>query len=248
MRLARLYAPGLPQLVQASFVPHLVQAWQHSLEKAPFGLLVDWLRQFALAEGVRLHGWSITPQALMLLVTPTDKPSISRLMQNIGRHLAAHLKCGSVFVGRYRNTVVEPGQWVLPALVWLETAPVVAGYAPIALTWRWSSAAQHGGESDAYRTLVQDHHDYWSCGNTPFDRQAKYRALLSAGLDAAQKQQIESAIKGQWALGSATFAQSLVDVASRRATPKQRGRPSKATKAAINPPSNKVQGQVKEQI
>jgi len=229
MRLARLYAPGLPQLVQASFAPQLAHAWQQSLEKAPFGLLVDWLRQFALTEGVRLHGWSITPKALLLLVTPTDRPSISRLMQNIGRHLAAHLKCGSVFVGRYRNTVVEPGQWVLPALVWLESAPVVDGYAPIALTWRWSSAAQHCGETDANRAFIQDHHDYWSCGNTPFDRQATYRAMLSAGLDSVQKQQIESAVKGQWALGSAAFAQSLENVASRRATPKQRGRPSKAS-------------------
>jgi putative transposase len=234
MRLARLYAPGLPQLVQASFVPQLAQAWQQSLEKAPFGLLADWLRQFALAEGVRLHGWSITPQALLLLVTPKDKPSISRLMQNIGRHLSAHLKCGGVFVGRYRNTVLEPGQWVLPALVWLETAPVVAGCAPIALTWRWSSAAQHCGESDAHRALVQDHHDYWSCGNTPFDRQAKYRALLSEGLDSVQKQQIESAIKGQWALGSAAFAKSLENVASRRATPRLRGRPSKAAVEPIH--------------
>ncbi len=232
MRLARLYAPGLPQLVQASFVPHLAQAWQQSLEKAPFGLLVDWLRQFALAEGVRLHGWSITPQALSLLVTPTDKPSISRLMQNIGRHLSAHLKGGGVFVGRYHNTVLEPGQWVLPALVWLETAPVVAGYAPAALTWRWSSAAQHCGEPDAYRTLVQDHRDYWSCGNTPFERQAKYRAMLSASLDPVKQKKIESAIKGQWALGSAAFAKSLENVASRRATPRQRGRPSKV---ATNP-------------
>jgi putative transposase len=238
MRLARLYAPGLPQLVQARFVPHLAQSWQQSLEKAPFGLLVDWLRQFALAEGVRLHGWSITPEALLLLVTPADRPSISRLMQNIGRHLSAHLKCGGVFVGRYRNTVLEPGQWVLPALVWLETAPVIAGCAPIALTWRWSSAAQHCGESDAYRTLVQDHHDYWSCGNTPFDRQAKYRVMLSEGLDPVQTQQIESAIKGQWALGSAAFAKSLENVASRRSTPRPRGRPSKAAMQ-----SNKSKGE-----
>jgi putative transposase len=228
MRLARLYAPGLPQLVQASFVPHLAQAWQQSLDKAPFGMLVDWLRQFAQAEGVRLHGWSITPQALLLLGTPADRPSISRLMQSIGRHLSAHLKCGGVFVGRYRNTVLEPGQWVLPALVWLETSPVYGGFAPIALSWRWSSAAQHCGQTDAHRAFVQDHHDYWSCGNTPFDRQAKYRMMLSAGLDPLQKQEIESAIKGQWALGLATFAQSLENVASRRATPKQRGRPSKA--------------------
>ena len=228
MRLARLYAPGLPQLVQASFVPHLAQAWQESLEKAPFGLLVDWVRQFAQAEGVRVHGWSLTPQALSLLVTPTDRPSISRLMQNIGRHLSAHLKCGGVFVGRYRNTVLEPGQWVLPTLVWLETTPVTTGYAPSALAWRWSSAPQHCGEPDAQRAFVQDHQDYWRCGNTPFDRQAKYRAMLLAGLDLAQRQQIELAIKGQWALGSAVFAKSLETVASRRATPKQRGRPSKA--------------------
>jgi putative transposase len=227
MRLARLYAPGLPQLVQASFAPKLIQAWHRAPERAPFGLIADWLRQFALAEGVRLHGWSISPQALILLATPAHRQSISRLIQSVGRHLSAHLKNGGVFDGRYRNAVLEPGQWVLPALVWLETAPVSTGCAPTPLAWRWSSAAQHCGEPEASRAWVQDHHDYWSCGNTPFDRQARYRALLLQGLDLAQRQQIESSLKGQWVLGSTVFARGLENVASRRPTPGQRGRPRK---------------------
>lgn len=225
MRLARLYAPGLPQLVQVSFAPNVAQAWGQAPDRAPFGLIADWIRQFALAEDARLHGWSISPQALILLATPAHRQSTSRLIQSVGRHLSAHQKSGGVFDGRYRNAVLEPGRWVLPALVWLETAPVTAGCAPTALSWRWSSAAQHCGEPEASRAWVHDHHDYWHCGNTPFDRQARYRALLLRGLERAERQQIESSLKGQWALGSAGFVRGLESVATRRPTPGQRGRP-----------------------
>lgn len=227
MRLARLYAPGLPQLVQARFAPHLAQTWGENPEQSPFELVADWLRQGAQAEGVRVHGWSISTQALLLLATPAHRQSISRLVQSVGRHLSAHTKGGGVFGGRYRNCVLEPGHWVLPALVWLEEAPVLAGCAPMALAWRWSSAAQHCGEPEAYRAWVQDHHDYWRCGNTPFDRQARYRDLLMQGLDSTERHQIESSLKGQWALGSVAFVRGLENVASRRPTPGQRGRPRK---------------------
>jgi putative transposase len=237
MRLARLYAPGLPQLVQASFTPHLAEHWRQAPDQLPFERVIDWLRQCALAEGVRLHGWSLCPQALLLLVTPAHRQSISRLIQSLGRHLSAHIKSGSVFSGRYRNCILEPGHWVLPALVWLESAPARAGFAPNAVAWRWSSAGQHCGEAEASRAWVQDHHDYWSCGNTPFDRQAGYRKLLMQGLSPTQERAVELALKGQWALGSDTFVRGLENVASRRAVPGQRGRPRKSIPASLDEPS-----------
>lgn len=227
MRLARLYAPGLPQLVQARFAPHLQSSWTQAPEKAPFDQITKWLRQYTLAEEVRLHGWSLSPQALLMLVTPADRQSISRVVQSVGRQLSAQLKSGGVFVGRYRNCVLEPGQWVLPALMWVEAAPARAGFSPDALAWRWSSAAEHCGQIEIGGAWVQDHLDYWRCGNTPFDRQATYRSRLLQGLSADKQDELEAALQGQWALGASAFVQSLDRVASRRAQPGQRGRPRK---------------------
>ena len=227
MRLARLYAPDTPQLVQAGFTSRLAERWSQAPEEAPFDQITDWLRQYTLALGISLHGWSLTPQALLLVLTPPDPSATSRLIQSLGRQLSALLKSGGVFAGRYRNSVIEPGQWVLPALIWVEGAPARAGFAPNAVAWRWSSAAQHCGQLGANRAWVEDHYDYWHCGNTPFDRQATYQKRLLQGLPVEKQSTLEAALQGQWALGTVAFVRHLDTVASRRARPGQRGRPRK---------------------
>lgn len=232
MRLARLYAPGLPQLVQARFALDLQNGWTQAPEKAPLDLITEWLRHYSLIKGIKLHGWSLAPQALLLLATPCDRQSIAGVIQSVGRQLSAHLKSGGVFIGRYRNCVIEPGQWVLPALIWVESAPARGGCSPNALAWRWSSAAQHCGQVEIGGTWVQDHYDYWRCGNTPFDRQATYRSGLLKGLSAEKQRTLEAALQGQWALGSDAFVRGLDQIASRRVQPGQRGRPRKLTQAA----------------
>ena len=80
----------------------------------------------------------------------------------------------------------------------------------------------------AHRGLVHDHADYWSCGNTPFDRQANYRAMVLEGLPPASASRIEQALRGQWALGGPTFVAGLNGVSSRRPAAARRGRPRKA--------------------
>lgn len=233
-RLPRLYAPGLPQLVQANFVQSLASPSQ----PAPSDILnqlAGWLGESAQRHKVAVHGWLLANDRILLLATPADEEGLPRLMQTLGRNLAARLRGGRVFAGRYRSALLEPGVWVMPSLVWLETYPVRSGSSVEADTWPWSSAASHtGGSSVAAAQWQSDHADYWSCGNTPFDRQANYRKLLHDGLSRDQTQRIEQAVSGQWALGGPDFIASLTHTASRRVAPGQRGRPRKKP-ASLSP-------------
>src|SRR3546814_14352492 len=111
-------------------------------------------------------------------------------------------------LGRYRSALVEPGNWILPALIWLESLPVELGHVDLAQTWPWSSAAGHIGMDVHRNDWLTDHPDYWQGGNTPFARQAAHRALLGHGLGSAQSQRIEQAVFGQWALGGSAFLAS----------------------------------------
>ena len=125
-RLPRLYAPGLPQLVQANFIQPLAAASQ----PAPADILnqlATWLGESAQRHRVSVHGWLLANDRILLLATPADEEGLPRLMQTLGRNLAARLRGGRVFAGRYRSALLEPGAWVLPALVWLETYPVRSG-------------------------------------------------------------------------------------------------------------------------
>lgn len=223
-RLARLYAPGIPQLVQVHFAQPLA-APADPTPVEPLGQLAAWLRECAHEQQVTVHGWALLNDRLALLATPASQRGISRLVQSIGRRFATRLALGRVFEGRYRSALIQPGEWILPVMVWLDTLPVQLGYVDQAEFWPWSSAVHHTGLNLKPHTWATDHPDYWQLGNTPFERQAHFRRQLANGLSTAQREQIESALFGQWALGTETFLQSLDT--SRRATPAPRGRPRK---------------------
>ncbi|GAA4324890.1 hypothetical protein GCM10023144_06770 [Pigmentiphaga soli] len=241
-RLPRLYAPDLPHLAQARFASPLAMPGAAPGADMP-DRIVAWLAEDARTQKVAIHGWVLTPDQLVLLATPAGPAGMSALLQALGRRLAAHLRSGRVYAGRFRSTLVEPAAWVLPALIWLETLPVRQALVAEGEHWRWSSAAQHMGA--APQGLVSDHTDYWACGNTPFDRQAVYRRMVLDGLGLTQARRIEQALQGQWALGGEAFLADLSQSASRRPVAARRGRPRKAPAdnappALENPPDNNV--------
>jgi len=225
-RLPRLYAPDIPQLALASFAQPLA----HPADPAPaaqLDKLAEWLREVVQEQRASVHGWVLLNDRLALLATPAAHDSVARLIQALGRRYASRLQHGRVFAGRYRSALLQPGQWVLPALLWLDYLPVQAGYIDQPQAWPWSSAAHHTGVGADPAAWLTDHPDYWVNGNTPFERQANYRRLLAQGLPPAQQQRLESALFGQWALGDPAFLTNLSANASRRVAPAPRGRPKK---------------------
>ena len=236
-RLPRLYAPRIPQLVQARLAHPLAPA-DAPAPAAALDRIRDWLaeetRRAAAGEAgaVALHAWTILPDRIALLATPGDEAALSRLMQALGRRMGSGLLRTRVYAGRYRNALLEPGRWVLPAMVWLESLPVSTGQVGAPAQWPWSSAAEHAGLGGAgpagLRPALTDHPDYWREGDTPFARQAAWRDRLATGLGESQRPPIEAALAGQWALGEKIFLAHLGRLASRRVSPAPRGRPRKA--------------------
>lgn len=228
-RLSRLYAPDTPQLVQVRFTQPLALP-QEPAPADKLDLLAGWLRNAAQESRVAVHGWVLLNDRVALLATPPDKPSLARLMQAVGRHFATRLQKGRVFSERYRSALLQPGTWVLPALIWLDRLPVQHHYVDSATQWPWSSANQHTGLGAAAAQWATEHPDYWRLGNTPFERQAHYRRLLESGLSATQANQLETALFGQWALGDESFLAGIGRDSTRRLTPAKRGRPPKPRK------------------
>lgn len=249
-RLPRLYAPRIPQLLEARFARALAPADAPTPEAA-LNTIATWLAAEAqtfshathlppgptplitsAATGsslpaVAIHAWAVLPDRITLLATPGDPRSLSRLMQALGRRMGSGLLRTRVYAGRYHNALLEPGRWVLPAMLWVESLAAQTGLVANATQWPWSSAAEHAGQASAFTGCLLDHPDYWQEGDTPFARQATWRKRLTAGLTAAQSSQIEAALHGQWALGEKIFLSHLGRLASRRVSPAPRGRPRK---------------------
>ena len=230
-RLPRLYAPDIPQLALVNFAQALARP-SDPTPAARLDRLALWLREIVLEQRAVVHGWVLLNDRLVLLATPAATDSLARLIQAFGRRYASRLQHGRVFEGRYRSALVQPGQWILPCLIWLDRLPVQLGYVDKAEAWPWSSGGHHTGTTQVSDSLVSDHPDYWSDGNTPFERQARFRQRLAQGLAPADVQQIERALFGQWALGTPDFLAGLNAQASRRLTPATRGRPKKAPDSA----------------
>ena len=233
-RLARLYAPRIPQLVQALFARPLARPDDPSPVKE-LDLLLTWLHEAARDYKVAVHSWALLNDRIVVLATPDDAEGLPKLIQAIGRRFATRLQHGRVFAGRYRSALLEPGKWVVPAMVWLETLPVQLNYVDTAESWPWSSASYHTGAYLGHSGWASDHPDYWQDGNTPFDRQARYRERLHHGLSSGERAQIEKALFGQWALGDEGFLARLKTQASRRIAPAPRGRPRKQQADSARP-------------
>lgn len=230
-RLARLYAPGIPQLVQVDFARPLARLSDPTPVDA-LDQVRDWLRNGIAQHKVAVHAWVILNDRLVLLATPHDPRALSQLIQGLGRRMAGVLGAGPVFAGRYRSALVQAGQWVLPTQIWMEWLPARLNYVDTPSRWPWSSAADHVGAPTAQPSLLTDHPDYWACGNTPFDREATYKKHLLQGLTAATSRQIETTLRGQWTLGDERFISSLGTRANRRVAPVPRGRPRKTNPAS----------------
>lgn len=227
-RLPRLFVPGQAQLVHSTFSSSLLAHAEGTLPST-LDELVSWMREESARKNVQVHGFSVSAAGVALLATPGDAIGLPQVMQALGRNLAALLRTGSVFTGRYRSAIPEPGAWILPALIWIERLAQQAQPLLDPETWRWSSCSTLTGSSLQPLNWIAFHKDYWALGNTPFDRQARYRSMLLEGNSRAQQDEIEQAIRGQWALGSQTFIDSMEPLANRRLQPGQRGRPKKNT-------------------
>ena len=223
-RLPRLFAPGCAQHV----LQRCASGRTLALDEEDFATLVDCLAESTKVEGVALHAYVLMPDHLHLLATPASEQALPRLMQSLGRRYVRHLNqrhrlAGGLWAGRYRASVLDDDPYVLVCSRYVESNPVRNALVEEPAHYRWSSFRHHAGlESQAFLT---DHRCYWALGNTPFERQARYRGLFELAIAPAELEALRAATWHGWALGGATFLRGLAKSANRRPLALARGRP-----------------------
>jgi putative transposase len=223
-RLPRLLVPGQLHLV----MQRSAGGQPVFTTDADFDLYLVALRELAREHDVHLHAYALLSTQVMLLLTPGHALSLSRLMQAQGRRFGAaynrvHQRAGVLWEGRFRATVLDPQEYGLAAVQFVETAVVRAKECLVASDYRWSSAPHHAGkQSDP---LITEHAVHWQLGNTPFEREAAYRNSVHQLQVQQLHQQMEAAVLKGWALGSPAFIAALSDLTDRRLTALAQGRP-----------------------
>ena len=231
-RLSRLSLPGVVHYVLQR--GHNGGAIVRDLQDTE--LLLQILREAALSAGVVLHAYAVADCELRLLATPDSATGVSRMVQALGRRYTAgfnrrHGRSGGLWDGRFRSALIEPGPSTLLALRDVDArsmpdhdahGPSMPQAAADLASVRTSAAHRTGGRRDP---ALVDPPVYWQLGNTPFDRESRYRELLADPLPAGQGEALEHAVRGSWAWGSSAFLEAVVEATRRPAAPRPRGRP-----------------------
>jgi putative transposase len=224
----------LPRLALAGHA-HLVSLYGHSAQSVFIDdddrrLFLAALREAALQQPVAVHAYVLLADHVHLLLTPSTAAGLGTLMQSLGRRYGAgfnrrHGRHGTLWDGRYRATVVQPGARLLEAMLFIDHHPVRSAGALLAADHAWSSTRHHLGQ--VRDPLITESSAWWPLGNTPFEREAAYRRLLDEGLGATRAAALADAARSGWVLGDAAFIQALTGQTDHPLQARPRGRPPK---------------------
>ena len=193
------------------------------------------LKEAAVAEQVQIHAFALLDNEVHLLATPAFAAGLSRMMQALGRRYVSayrrrHGGSGTLWAGRFRCAVVEPGATLLEVLCLIDglagavPGPVDTSLAHGAVPEPVNTSLAHRAGGETHPLLV-DPPSYWLLGNTPFERQAAWRRRVADGLPALRAAALRTAALGGWAVGSPAFAAAVASETARPAAPRLRGRP-----------------------
>lgn len=192
---------------------------------------LDALRSCSQEHDVAVLAYALVPQQVQLVLVPGEAASLGRMVQALTRQYVGpynrrHGRTGTLWQSRFCSAPVQSSTHLLECVVYVEQAPLRAGFLGAAVEYPWSSARHHAGlSSEGWLAPMPADSAYWKLGNTPFERDAAYRRLLEQPLAAAPARQIEATVLKGWALGSADFLADMGASAGRRPAPAPRGRP-----------------------
>jgi len=72
---------------------------------------------------------------------------------------------------------------------------------------------------------------YWQLGNTPFERQSRYRQFSEQGLGEHDTSGLLQCLQKGWLWSDDSFGTQIQELANRPVRPRPRGRPAKAIKS-----------------
>ena len=226
----------LPRLTLPGHLHHVIQRGNNRLPiflvTQDYRTMLDLVQQNASTFGVAIHAYVLMENHFHLLATPQTADGLPKMMQAIGRRYVryfndAHGRSGTLWEGRYRSTVLDETEYLLPCMVYVDLNPVRAGYCSSAADYAWSSHGHYCGAR--VDPVITPHARFWSLGNTPFAREAAYAQMVQSGIGSVQQASLTDSVLQGWALGDTRFAEGLQKQTPRRVAKLRPGRPVSRT-------------------
>ena len=197
---------------------------------ADYLVYLDHLRELSRRHGCEIHAYCLMTNHVHLLATPRSADACALLMKNLGQRYVQYVnrsreRTGTLWEGRFRSCIAQSERYVMACYRYIELNPVRAGMVARAGDYRWSSHLANAGAARV--DWLAPHPQYLALGQEADSRHAAYRALVGAGLAAAQLHEIRAATNSGGALGDPAFRSLAARALGRRLTPGRAGRPPK---------------------
>lgn len=231
-----------PRYVLPGQVQHVIQRGNNQasvfLRAEDYDFYLKCLSEACVAHGCDVHAYVLMPNHVHLLLTPRRGDGVSKVMQSVGGRYAqyansAYRRNGTVWGGRYRSTVIDADDYLLPCMRYIELNPVRKGIVLDPSRYLWSSYRSNAEASAAGpgAALTKAHAVYLLLGKGDVARREKYRSLFDMPLDATMLDAIRDATNKGWALGGEQFRERLESVLRRRVQPLPRGGDRRSARA-----------------
>ena len=164
------------------------------------------LREASSKYVLAVHALVLMTNHVHLLVTPTSAECLPRAMQSVGRRYVphfnrAHGRTGTLWEGRYRDTLINSAEQLLTCMCYLDWNPPRAGIVKRPEDYRWSSYRANALGEDC-GIILTPHPVYLELGSTDEARQAAYRALCRRPPRQEDIDAIRHATNMAWVLGA----------------------------------------------
>jgi len=192
--------------------------------------------QASIGFGLRVHAYCLLTSESHWLVTPHRADAMADVVQQVGRSYVRRFNSrwsrhGTLWEGRYRAYWIDEPAFGLLAQRAIEWLSVREGLATRPADWKWSSLQTHLGLSPEPRLAALP--SYWALGNTPFEREARYPAIIDQPITEATWDIIRKGLSsGRPWVTEQTMA-GLSPEERQRWVRRPRGRPAKASQVVV---------------
>ncbi|MFT4564936.1 MAG: putative transposase [Gammaproteobacteria bacterium] len=223
-RKPRMYLPGVPCHVTQRGNNREACFFACSDNKFYLDCLADACTRYRVA----VHAYVLMTNHVHLLMTPSDREGISRVMQSLGRRYVQtinkiHRRYGTLWQSRHGSSLVDAESYLLSCYRYIELNPVAAKMVQHPADYRWSSYRNNAlGIAD---NLVTPHAIYRQLGATEDKCRDAYRALFAAHLDEKDIRTIRTATRFSMPVGDHKFKARIERALGREIGNAKRGRP-----------------------
>jgi len=200
-------------------------------DEEDFRFFLRQVRKYKEKFGIKIYHYCVMPNHHHFLLEPPSFQALAGFMQGLMLVYAQHVqrkydKVGHIWQGRYKNPVVERGDYFVQCGYYIEDNPRRAGLVEDLKDWPWSSYQYYAfGKPDP---IVDVDPEYLKLGATPREQQENYRKYIMRTQDEKWLKGIRKKLN-QGILGSDRFIEEMVEKFKiKLVRVGERGRPRKA--------------------